>query len=137
MEFSTMRSYPVDSPRACARALALTLIADGGVSETELKTLASTPDALTIRLDGALMDTVLRELCEDLQTGSRRRWGRELEMAQIEPMLDEIRDPFLRSRVLQMAYDVAQSDGRLSDGEGRLIALMNRRWQPENWAIAA
>lgn len=132
-----MRNYPVDSPSASARVLALVLIADGGVSAQELLALAAKPDAEALGIDAALMDRVLQELCEDLETVSRRRWGRELEPAQLIPLLDEVRDARLRGHVLQLAYDVAQSDGQLSDGEGRLIALMNRRWQPASWAIAA
>ena len=132
-----MRNYPVDSPHAAARVLALTLIADGGVSQKELNTLAGLADAQAIGIEPGLMDEVLQQLCQDLEMVSRRRWGRELEPAQLDPLLDEVRAPLLRSRVLQLAYNIAQSDGRLSDSEGRLISHMNRRWHPESWAIAA
>lgn len=133
-----MRSYPTDSPEATARVLALIVIADGGVSASELALVSQRAEQESLPgVDAALMDRVLRELCEDLQMVSRRRWGRELEPALIEPLLDEVRAPRLRADLLQLGYAIVQADGVLSDGEGRLLAHLYRRWRAEDWAIAA
>lgn len=132
-----MRNYCIDSPQACARVLALVLIADGGVSDAELASFAAEADAHAMGIDERLMEEVLRELCEDLQMVSRRRWGRDLEPTQLNPLLEEVRDSRRRGLLLSLAYRIAQADGRLSDGEGRLLAHMIRRWRPEDWAIAA
>ena len=133
-----MRSYPTDSPEATARVLALIVIADGGVSASELALVPQRAEQESLPgVDAALMDRVLRELCEDLQMVSRRRWGRELEPALIEPLLDEVRAPRLRADLLQLGYAIVQADGVLSDGEGRLLAHLYRRWRADDWAIAA
>lgn len=132
-----MRSYPVDSPQACARVLALALIADGGVSDAELASVSNQPETRALGIDEHLMQKVLQELCEDLQFMSRRRWGRELEAAQLDPLLGEVRDERCRGQLLALVYRIALADGRLCDGEGRLLAYMNRRWRAADWAIAA
>lgn len=132
-----MRSYLPDSPQASARVLALILIADGGVADAELRAALAHPAAARLGLEPTLIDEVLRALCEDLQQVSRRRWGRELEPALLDPLLDEVRDARLRGELLQIGYAVVQADGVLSEGEGRLLAHLGRRWRPEHWAIAA
>jgi hypothetical protein len=106
-----MRSYLPDSPQASARVLALILIADGGVADAELRAALAHPAAARLGLDPTLIDEVLRALCEDLQLVSRRRWGRELEPALLDPLLDRLRGGAGRRRAQRGRGSAAGSPG--------------------------
>lgn len=130
-----MRSYPHNSPQAAARLLALTLVADGSASGGEFQVLDAQAERLG--LSAEQLRDVIRDVCEDLHCGSRRQWGRGLDEAGIDALLAEVSEPRLRQQVLATAFSLAQADHHLSEGEGRLLARMNRQWQPELWLSAA
>lgn len=130
-----MRSYPTNSPQAAMRLLALTLLADGATSQAE--TLVLQAQGVPLGLAPTATDEVLRAVCEDWQLSSRRQWGRALDDATLDGLLAEVSDPRLRQQVLGAAFALAQADRQLSEGEGRLLARMNREWQPALWAIGA
>lgn len=132
-----MRSLPKDSPQAAARLLCLILIADGDAAQAEFEVLERLGAAERLGLDREALQGVLRQLCEDLHCGERRRWGRTVDLQTFDALLAELESPVLRAQVLQLAYAVAIADRRLSDGEAELLARANRRWRPEDWAIAA
>ena len=132
-----MRSFPKDSPQAAARLLCLILIADGDAAQVEFEMLERLGAAERLGLSRDELHDVLRGLCEDLFCAERRRWGRTIDLQTFDALLAELESPALRNQVLQLAYAVAIADRRLSDGEAELLARANRRWQPEDWAIAA
>lgn len=130
-----MRSYPSNSPQAAARLLALTLLADGSASGAEFAVLDAAAPGLGLSVDE--VREVVRGLCEDLQLASSRQWSRGLDDAGVGALMAEVSEPRLRQQVLAIAFSLAQADRHLSDGEGRLLARLNREWQPEFWAAAA
>ncbi len=125
-----MRSYPKNSPEAAARLVALTLIADGVASASEVQTLRAPHVAQALGLSPERLQDVLQRLCEDLLACEGRQWGRacHLDDATLEAVLAEVDDSDLRARVLAAAIEVAEADGHLSEGESRLLARAALRW---------
>lgn len=125
-----MRSYPRNSPEAAARLVALTLIADGVASASEVAALRSPQVASALGLSAERSQEVLQRLCEDLMACQTRQWGRasHVDDAMLDSVLAEVDDPGLRERVLAAAIDVAEADGHLSEGESHLLARAALRW---------
>jgi tellurite resistance protein len=123
-----MRSYPLNSPEAAARVVALTLISDGVASPSEFEALSRHAAAERLGLRPAQLMEVLRHLCEDLLAPQSAQWDGGLADCQIQALLDEVRDPALRHQVLALCVAVAEADAHLSEGEGRLLAQAAQRW---------
>ncbi|MBB5204168.1 putative tellurite resistance protein B-like protein [Inhella inkyongensis] len=123
-----MRSYPMNSPQAAARIVALTLISDGVASPSEFEALGRMRAAERLGLSATELLQVLRELCEDLLTPQASQWQGAVDSHLLPALLDEVRDPALRAQVLALCVAVAEADAHLSDGEGRLLALTAHHW---------
>lgn len=134
-----MRSYPTDSPQAAMRLVAMILLADGHAGGDEFAVLRRLDIGHQFGLSEQAWTQVLRDLCEDLQGSQLRQWSRACapDTPVLLALLCEVQHDALRQRVLALLVAVAQADGRLSDGEGRLLALAYRQWQPEHWTAMA
>lgn len=93
-----MRSYPTDSQHAAARLLAMALVADGNYSFTELL-----------------------EAAHGEWTGSAR-----MDESSRQQLLDEVRDPALRARIVALCGAVVQADG-----EAALLDALTRAWREQ------
>lgn len=124
---SVMRSYPTDSPEAVARIVALALLADGNLHPGELGALQTHPPHL---LADGLMETVLREFCEDLLATHAAAPASTLTLddATICALLDEVQDESLRARALQLCVAVVEADAHLAGGEFHVLYAAARRW---------
>lgn len=125
-----MRSYPRNSPHAAARIVALTLLADGHLSRTELDALARNDVARELGLAPPDLDDLLRHVAEDLLATGAGLWqgGGRLEAACVASALAEVDDPALRRRLLAICHGAAHADGHLSDGEEALLEQAAQRW---------
>lgn len=126
-----MRSYPIDSPEAAVRIVAMTLMADGGPSGPEYKVLQRHDAASQLGVSAQNLHQVLQHFCEDLLVGSQYCWnGAHMPDEQtMASMLAEIRDPALRRTVLELCAAVVQADGRIDDGESSVLAAAASQWQ--------
>ncbi len=61
-----MRSYPVNSPQAAARVVALTVVADGDIGETEIEWLDRLAVHEQLGLARHELHALLDTFCEDL-----------------------------------------------------------------------
>lgn len=125
-----MRSYPVNSPEAAARIVALAMLADGHLSQTELDVLQRRGGCETLGLEPDRLHDVLLALCEDLMHGTNLAWS---DACRVDPhalsrLLAEIDDPALRQRVLALCVQVAHSDDHVSDGESTLLTHAVEQW---------
>jgi hypothetical protein len=125
-----MRPYPVDSPQAAARILALTWLADG-----QLDDLGPMPvDRLTLPAELGLSITdgqqVLRDFMQDLQSSARQTWGDAcgVDPLTLQHLLAEVASPALRKQVLGLCLAAAEADGEISDGEGLVLEAMVEQW---------
>lgn len=125
-----MRSYPVDSPEAAARIVAMTLMADGGPGKAELDVLREHDAAGQLGLAPQRLHAVLREFCEDLLAASEHSWSHacRLDAPAIASMLTEVRDQRLREKLLELCIAVAEADGCIQDGESSVLVAAARQW---------
>lgn len=127
---TSLRSYPVNSPEAAARIIALTMLADGHLSQSELDVLHRRGGCEQLGLEPDRLHDVLLALCEDLLHGAQISWS---EACKVDPhalsqLMSEIDDPGLRERVLALCVQVAEADQHVSDGESLLLVHAVEQW---------
>lgn len=123
-----MRSYPRNSPQAAARLLALTMLADGHLSQEEFLALERTQIAARLGLLPSELMHVLQDCCEDLLTHPRLTWAEacRVDADTLAVLLQEVDDAVLRHHVLQACVALAEADNHLSEGEILLLAAVER-----------
>ena len=125
-----MRSYPIDSPQAAGRILALTMIVDGNLAGSELAALDRSKILNHIELDQADFQRLLNDLCEDLLT-STSHGSIKVDNELIDSLLAEIAHPDLRRSLLRAMWTIADADGWLADAEAVLLTRASNAWSAE------
>lgn len=125
-----MRSYPVNSPEAAARIVALTMLADGHLSQSELDVLHRHGGCEQLGLAPDRLHEVLRAMCEDLLHGAQISWS---DACRVDPhtlsrFMSEIDEPTLHERVLALCVRVAEADEHVSDGESLVLTHAVEQW---------
>ncbi|MEJ8837848.1 hypothetical protein [Ramlibacter sp. AN1133] len=125
-----MRRYPVNSPHAAARVVALTLLADGSISRREMNSLLRTGVYERLGLDPLDMQLLLEDLARDLFEFGTPAWEHAggLHPLVVRCVLDDVTDPGLRREVLDICRSIAESDDHLTDGEDAVLALARSQW---------
>ena len=125
-----MRSYPCNSPRAAARVVALTALADGHISPSELGALDRLEAAARLGLSSAEVQQVVQHLSEDLVATAYAQWGTacQIDPAVLQSLMAEVTDPALRVVTLELCAQVAQADFHVTDAEHGLVRTASRRW---------
>jgi uncharacterized tellurite resistance protein B-like protein len=133
-----MRSYTPDSPEAMARILALSMLADGGLDQSELEVVVTTKILDRIGMSPVDFDIVVKALCEDmLQSMRGYDYGKiELDRKAIDHLLSEIKSPQLQRLLLSVMLAVVDADDQLSDGEAVLISQAMEVWQLDLHEVA-
>ena len=128
-----MRAYPIDSPQAATRLLAMALVADGHYAPCELRTLDRLDASRRLGLSPQGMKTVIDTFCEELMHAQRGVWrgSADLEPALRQRLLNEVRNPRLQSEVRRLCEAIVTSDGHLADGEVELLDAMAMAWRPK------
>jgi uncharacterized tellurite resistance protein B-like protein len=131
-----MRTYPTNSPAAAGRLLALTMISDGNVAPSEFKAVYSFCILEHVALRDDEFDTVFHDLCNDLLLMSHHGSVR-IDVELIDSLLDEIRAPELRRKMLRAMWNLADADGWLADAEAVVLNRASIRWGAEsNFTVA-
>ena len=125
-----MRSYPVNSPEAAARIVALTMLADGHLSQVELDVLHRRGGCASLGLEPDRLHDVLLALCEDLLQAASLAGS---DACTVDPhalsrLMAEIDDPALRRRVLALCRQVVEADAHVSDNESLLLTHAVEQW---------
>jgi hypothetical protein len=128
-----MRAYPIDSPQAATRLLAMALVADGHYAPCELRTLDRLDASRRLGLSPQGMKTVIDTFCEELMHAQRGVWrgSAELDPALRQRLLNEVRNPRLQAEVRRLCEAIVTSDGHLADGEVELLDAMAMAWRPK------
>jgi hypothetical protein len=123
-----MRAYPLNSPEAAARIVALVLIADGHVCRSEFDILTELNAAAELGLPTDGMPRVVQTLCEDLLMADSSNMLGTVDEASLASLMAEVDDPALQRKVLQFAAAAAQADTHLAEGEAVVMAAAQRHW---------
>jgi len=126
-----MRPYPRNSPRAAARIVALTLLADGHLQPVELSSMEGLLGHQRLGLRRYELHAVLNDFCNDLLEEARatRNDDCHITPALIELLLADIDEPALQRQVLALCAGVARADGRLDEGESLVLGAAVEQWR--------
>lgn len=125
-----MRSYPIDSPEAATRLLAMALLADGHYSVTELKALDRLGAAARLGLGPECFKAVIDHFCEDLLVATHGEWlgSAAIDSATRHGLFAEVQNPALGAEVRTLCEAVMLSDGHLAEGEVALLDELAKAW---------
>ena len=125
-----MRSYPIDSPEAATRLLAMALLADGHCSITELKTLDRLGAPARLGLGPESFKAVIDHFCEDLVLANHGEWlgSAAIDSATRRDLFAEVQSPALGAEVRALCEAVMRCDGHLADGELALLEALAQAW---------
>ncbi len=126
-----MRSYPLNSPEAAARIVALVLISDGHACFSEFDILKRLGAERELGLEPHLLPHIVYTLCEELrasgyEAGSLRVNADDIALASL---MAEISDPALQRKVMRLSLAAARADGHLADGETLVVEAARRHWK--------
>ena len=125
-----MRSYPVNSPQAAARVVALTLVADGDIGESEIEWLDRLAVHEQLGLARHELHALLDTCCEDLLSSG------QLQLADVCPvdertladLMGEIQDRGLRLKLLRLCVALAECDTHVAEGESIVLVAAVEHW---------
>lgn len=138
-----MRAYPIDSPQAAARLLAMVLVADGHYAPSELQALDRHGASERLGLSSQGIKTVIDTYCHELMQTQNGDWQGSAGLSPTlrNRLLGEVRNPRLREEVRRLCEAIVLADGHLADSEMQLLDAMAEAWghQPNQaWrAVAA
>ena len=125
-----MRSYPRNSPEAAARLVALVLISDGHVCNSEFEVLTRVDAAHDLGMAPHRLHGIVQTLCEDLLMDGFDGGSivSHLDDVSLACLMDEVDDQPLRGTVLRVAAAAALADTHLSAGESLILDKITRHW---------
>lgn len=114
-----LRAYPHNGPKAMARVLAVTLLADGLLESKELDNLNRANGYARLGMTQNEFMQVLFELCEDLLTQAPRSPAGDclLQPELIKQLLAEVLDPWRRRELMRLMVEIIRADGTVARGE--------------------
>jgi hypothetical protein len=126
-----MRTYPRNTPRAAARIVALTMLADGNLCQTELDVLERLGAAGRFGLTAPELRAVVQELCEDLLSVSHHTWTSTcaIDRPTLAALMAEVDDPGLQADIVRTCMAVAAADAHYSRGEAIIMDALAEHWK--------
>ncbi|SAK68662.1 hypothetical protein AWB77_02763 [Caballeronia fortuita] len=126
-----MRHYPSDSPRAAARIVVMSLIADGHIGSAEIEELERRGFYARLGLYAGELHEVVREVCEDLTRCSYLTWD---DVCRVDPhvlqqLAHEVSDEHMRRNVLMLCESAVVADGVMTCTEAAVIDTVKRAWR--------
>ena len=125
-----MRSYPVNSPQAAARIVALTVFADGDIGDAEIAWLDRLVVHEQLGLTRHELQAVLDTFCEDLLSSDQLKWADACPVDErtLADLMGEIQDPALRLKLLRLCVELAEVDARVDEGESMVLVAAVEHW---------
>jgi Tellurite resistance protein TerB len=125
-----MKIYPLNSPQAAARIVALTLVSDGQLNRAEVEVLDAEQACDQLGLSRSELNTVIHDFCADLlcAASQAKRADCQLSPELIEQLLSEVQDPALRLKVLRICIAVAHADHQIHTGESMVLLAAMEAW---------
>jgi hypothetical protein len=130
MEKCSMRTYPANSPEAAARIVAVTLLSDGYVGQTEYEFLSRPGVAMALGLEVERLHGVVHAFCDDLQASSTDPWVEvtRVDARTLARLLGEIDEPALQRRLLRLCHAAVEADGHVAQGESTVLSAAMAQW---------
>jgi uncharacterized tellurite resistance protein B-like protein len=125
-----MRKYPQNSPQAAARIIALTIIADGDVNNAEFALLEKLAVHEQLGLDRDALHEVFDTFCADLLSNNQLAWAGACPVDEytLAALMNEIDDPQLRRRVMEVCVRIAEVDDHVAEGESIVLVAAVEHW---------
>ena len=125
-----MRQYPANSPSAAARIIALTVVADGDISQPEVDLLERLGVHLQLGLERHALHEVFDAFCEDLLSSQQLRYADicPVDEKTLAALMAEISEPALRMQLLRLCVALAESDDRVAEGEQIVLEAAIKYW---------
>lgn len=125
-----MRSYPINSPQAAARIVALTVVADGDIGEAEIEWLDRLAVHEQLGLARHELHALLDTFCEDLLSSDQLKWADACPVDErtLAELMGEIQDPALRRKLLRLCVELAEVDARVDEGESIVLVAAVEHW---------
>lgn len=125
-----MRPYRRNSPQAAARILAITLLADGHVSQLEMDVLDHVQAHEQLGMQRHELHDVIHGVCEDMLSLSGLCWGDtcKVDADTLGQLLKDIDDPALRQKVLSLCVAVIEADTHVTEAESSMLATVMSHW---------
>ena len=125
-----MRSYPVNSPQAAARIIALTVVADGDIGAAEIEWLDRLAVHQQLGLGRHELHALLDIFCEDLLSSDQLKWADACPVDErtLTDLMGEIQDRALRLKLLRLCVELAQVDAHVGDGESSVLVAAVEHW---------
>lgn len=125
-----MRKYAQNSPQAAARIVALTLVADGDVGKAEFALLDEIAVHQQLGLERDALHDVVDAFCEDLLSSKQLAWADACPVDDytLAELMEEIDDPVLRRKVLDLCVKLAAVDGHVALGESIVLVSAVEHW---------
>lgn len=125
-----MRSYPVNSPQAAARILALTVVADGDIGDAEIRWLDRLAVHEQLGLARHELHALLDIFCEDLLSSGQLKWADvcPVDERTLAHLMGEIQDPALRLKLLRLCVELAEVDAQVDEGESIMLIAAVEHW---------
>ena len=125
-----MRSYPLNSPQAAARIVALAMVADGQLGQAEVDVLVRLNAPARLGLLPSELNLGMRGLCEDLLLSLEPG---DLSMCHVDErtlvqLMAEIDNPKLRRTVLGLCVAVVEADSHVTDDEALVLVAAVEHW---------
>jgi uncharacterized tellurite resistance protein B-like protein len=116
-----LRAYPVNSPRAKARLVALAMLADGRLDDAELESLVQNATFSELGIAREDFFEVFYDFCADVESLPRGSGDYLLSPAVLDQLFGEINQSPERQTLLRQIFDMIRSDGHLADSEADLF----------------
>ncbi|MDO9095839.1 MAG: TerB family tellurite resistance protein [Rubrivivax sp.] len=125
-----MRSYPVNSPQAAARIVALTVVADGDIGDAEINWLDRLAVHEQLGLARHELHALLDTFCEDLLSSDQLKWADACPVDErtLADLMGEVQDPALRLKLLRLCVELAEVDAHVDDGESSVLIAAVEHW---------
>ena len=125
-----MRSYPVNSPQAAARIVALTVVADGDIGDAEIQWLDRLAVHEQLGLARHELHALLDTFCEDLLSSDQLKWADACPVDErtLADLMGEVQDPALRLKLLRLCVELAEVDAQVDDGESSVLVAAVEHW---------
>lgn len=123
-----MRSYPINSPQALARLIAMAILADGRLDNREVDWLKKHDTAALVGVDRDVLIQVLLDCCRDVITEAEQERVFLLEDHRLARLADDVTDKALQRVAVSAMLIIAKADGSITEGEQALLRFLMERW---------
>ena len=125
-----MRTYPINSPQAAARIVALAMLADGQMSRAEIDILQRLRIHEQLGLRPDELHSVVDALCKDMLSTAKLTGATacEIDPRTLAKLMGEIDDPDLHSKVLALCVAVIEADGHVVTAEAIVLTAAVEQW---------